>query len=585
MYSENYLEVILTSVGWDFYSKVTYFIWALNLHLVPLILIMLNNWRSTLSSQEMGTASVVEMRRNFFDVGIAMGVILLFWMPNAATTYKPAEYIEQIQNANVSQSENPEENAQKFTAAQQNMGVTADEIPIPPGWFVIINSTKAAVNQLKEWLDFSKQASAMFAVMGSMKVDDPKVQDELNRFISSCYLPAMARYQNRGDIPVGELSQKDIRFVGNSVFLTTPGLYKACTQQNINDGMCLGDPLTMPVEYAEQSGIETTFTNSSAQDQNGRDLTSTSTPSCYQWWTANNDDDHYKSVIYEHPGLRDATFDAVANDAMSMDDLGDKVDGLVWYASKNAADFLDWSQSNFGVGDSSTAKDLTIQMAMRNGTHELIADPDEPNPVGIEEKTKQAIVDGANWVSDIAVFFSAIKWATIFSTILRALEPGLMMIQAGLIFGSLMFMAFTLPISGFSAGSVIKHAMFILGALMLPLIWHVASMMQEGLIRILYPDAYNLLDLDINLKSMLFMIFLFMLYFILPTVFMRMMSLSGYETAQATSEAISGLSNPGRSGGSFVAGKATGLVGSQTSKAAKGVGGAYTGFVNKYNPK
>lgn len=148
-----------------------------------------------------------------------------------------------------------------------------------------------------------------------------------------------------------------------------------------------------------------------------------------------------------------------------------------------------------------------------------------------------------------------------------------MMIQAGLIFGSLMFMAFTLPISGFSAGSVIKHAMFILGALMLPLIWHVASMMQEGLIRILYPDAYNLLDLEISLKSMLFMIFLFLLYFILPAVFMNMMNISGYETAQATGEAIQGFrissqgSVSGATGALGVAGKKTG------------------GFIEKYNPK
>jgi purine-cytosine permease-like protein len=63
MYSENYMEIVLTGLGWDFYSKLVMFVYTLNLHLLPFGIVMLKNWWDTRRSQEAGQATLVEWRR------------------------------------------------------------------------------------------------------------------------------------------------------------------------------------------------------------------------------------------------------------------------------------------------------------------------------------------------------------------------------------------------------------------------------------------------------------------------------------------------------------------------------------------
>src|SRR5690554_2567287 len=93
MYSESLLELGLTTIGWDFYSKIITFIVALNLHLLPFVFMFIRNWWETSRSQDDGYATVTELKRTTSDFLVMGIIVLLFWLPNSKTTFNAQQYV------------------------------------------------------------------------------------------------------------------------------------------------------------------------------------------------------------------------------------------------------------------------------------------------------------------------------------------------------------------------------------------------------------------------------------------------------------------------------------------------------------
>jgi hypothetical protein len=544
VYSDNYLEIILTSIGWEFYGKIVYMIYSLNLHLLPIVFVMFQNWRNSVTSSSYRAGYQNEMNNNFFDVGIMMLVIMLFWLPNSATKFDAPVYIQNIQSV----SNDPGSSA-VFINAQNAMGVSSTAaINIPPGWYIMVNGTKAAINQLKEWMVFTPTATTMLTVFNNLKIEDDEVRAESDLFYSQCYIPALKRYQNATK-PVPNLPAEDANYIGNNVFINTPGLYKACTQSDIDNGTCLGDPLTMPFTSAKKYGIPTRFTDTSTTTSDGRALTFSSTPSCHQWWTGDFDQHYFGGTLPTHPSLKDKIFDQAAISGINTM----AKDPSITTPITGIPAFLTWVQSATGLGSSET-KDRSIRKMLSIDPPALTADPDDlyAEPEGIAGTIK----GGIQKVYDLGQGFLGGVGAAITSltlgVVLEVLKPALQMIQAGMIFAVLLYMAITLPIGGFSAETVIKHGMVILGILMLSFIWHVADLLNEGLIRILYPGATSLMDLEISTSGFVFQIWLFVLYMLLPSIFLFMMKTAGQEVAEATDSMMSSFKSAGKKGASKV---------------------------------
>lgn len=91
---------------------------------------------------------------------------------------------------------------------------------------------------------------------------------------------------------------------------------------------------------------------------------------------------------------------------------------------------------------------------------------------------------------------------------------------------------------------------------MLSLIWHVADLLNEGLIRVMYPNADTLLDLIVSegasTAAWVFGIFLFTLYFLLPSIFLLLMRNAGYQMADAAKDGIGDFKEAGQKGASGV---------------------------------
>ncbi|WP_130537691.1 conjugal transfer protein TraG N-terminal domain-containing protein [Thiomicrorhabdus indica] len=527
MFSDNYFEVILTAVAWSWYGKISYMIYSLNLHLLPLAIIMLKNWYETKSSMETGIASEVELRRNFFDLGSAMLVVLLFWMPSQYTKFDPAVHIQQISE----QSRSPE-NANVFTSAAQNMGVDSSAaVAVPPGWYALLYGMKGVMNQLKEWTGYLPNGTAMLNVYNNLDIKDAAIRSESDMFFSSCYIPALKRYQN-ANRPVPPIDPADLNYIGNDVFVNTPGFYQACTQAQTDDGSCFGPVLSMPLKFAEQAGIQTEFSimenGAPVIDRYGRPLRKLSTPSCKQWWNASYDNHYMGGSVpsNDFDGLRQKLYEQAAYSSMSLHSTS-AMNEMDWFKGQDYAAYLGWASDQLGLTDEETKDNLVKRMLQLDAPSYLINQNDD-TPVaadGIKGWAQKAY----DWTQELFGGFGAAYQSMVLGAMHEVLRPGLEMLQAGMLFGMILFSSISLPIALFSLEAVIKHGMMLLGILMLPLLWHLADVMNEGLVKVFYPNASILADMKVSGESFIFMIFLLGLYILLPIMFTRMMTAAGYD--------------------------------------------------------
>jgi len=522
MYSASYLEIMLTGTAWDFYGKFAQFIYALNLHFLSFIIVMLQNWRETRQSQEAGIASIVEWRRNYFDIYTMMFVVMFFWMPSQYTTFKAAQHVQEIQNKLAGHENSFAYKEFKSIAPKIS---EQGEIPMPPGWFVILYGTKASINQITEWINLAHTPTMtkLLTVFNSTKIEDEELRTETNEFFSACYQPTLARFQNETHEPIPKPEEEDnINYVGNNLFKSTPGYYKACTQSQANSGTCYGAAFKMPYQLANRYGIQTSFITATP-NANGQYVQYANAPTCYTWWTGQADTG-YSS--YQRKGLRDQLADYMASELVKDDTI------------RNA---WTWVSNNFLNGD----KDILVQKLLKTDPPSLTQDRERQYADG--GSNAQGFFD---WFQGIFASVGAALAGFTLSVVLETLRPGLALFQAGAIFTIIMMIAIILPIGGFKIETVVMLAIFLFTALILSLWWHIADVLNEGLISILYPHLEGEEDMDVGLNTFLYIMFLFFFYIGIPGYFGKMLGMIGIEAADMTGAEIKELRQAGSKGAS-----------------------------------
>lgn len=525
LYTDNYIEVALTATGWDIYTKLFSFIYTLNLHYIPFIWVMISNWKDTRKSQEAGQASIVEWRRNYIDIYSMMIVVILFWIPNKHTTFDASEYVKAIQleverNNIADSTESSSEANIAFRATDQ--AKQYGNIPIPPGLWFVTMSIKAFTNQMTEWIEsgYSPHMRSLLTAFTTMKIKDNNLKAEVNEFYSSCYMPALYRYQNETQQPIPLPDQNDdLNYIGNKLFLDTPGYYKSCSSSQKASGSCYGNPERMPYKTAEQYGVQTTFMLDEP-NANGETVQFATSPSCYIWWTGKRDIYGYSEFgDYEREGLKSR---------------------LANYEITEYEGIGNWVKSTFG---NSPDEDLLVKKLLKSDAPELISTEaiSTSSDKSFFQKAWDIFQGGfATIGAGISTFLLGI--------VLELMKPGLLMVQAGIIMTIIMLMAIVLPFGAFKPGVVAALIVYLIGAMLLSLWWAIAGWIDEGMISILFPDIEGAEDLDVSLNNFLYLLSVFFFYLGIPVYFGKMIAVAGHDAFEITRDEISGLTDAGKSG-------------------------------------
>lgn len=544
LYSDNYIEVALTATGWDIYTKFFLFIYTLNLHYIPFVWVMVSNWADTRKSQEAGLASIVEWRRNYIDIYSMMIVILLFWIPNPNTTFDASEYVNAIQikmekNQLESQEAQSESNI-VLNATQQTKQYGS--IPIPPGLWFVTMSTKAFTNQMTEWIESldTPHLKSLLTAFTTMKIKDSQLKAEVNDFYSSCYLPTLYRYQNETKQPLPEPDESDdLNYVGNKLFLNTPGYYLSCSSTQKSTGSCYGTAERMPYDTAEQYGLQTTFILDKP-NANGETVQFATSPSCYMWWTGNRDTNGYSMYgEYDRDGLEERLADHAAIQLASQKMLDDVGTGTL---SAGLSNIWQWANNTFGEQD---AEDVLVQRLLKSDQPNLLAKRDTPS------LQNQSIgQDMWDWFQGVFATAGAGAASFTLGIVLELLKPGLLMVQAGIIMTIIMLMAVILPFASFKPGALAALVVYLMGAMLLSLWWAIAGMIDEGLVSLLFPSLSlgDIKNPDEAINTFLFLMSVFFFYLGIPVYFGKMIAVAGFEAFEMTKGEMDGLSSAGSTG-------------------------------------
>lgn len=512
MYSESLLELGLTTIGWDFYGKIIMFIAALNFHLLPFVFMLVRNWWETSRSQDAGYATVTEVKRSTSDFLAMAIVVLLFWYPNPNTTFNAQEYVS-------------ESSSTTYQQLQANQGGVA----LPPGWWLLTFLTKSAVSQIIAWTDFEPRVQTMLHAMNTMKIEDTEVRYQVDAFMSSCYYPVLDRWQSETKQPIPQPATDGIsdspKYLGNNVFLNTPGYYKQCHQTEFDAGGCYGEARRMPVEVSQRHSIQSRHLSQSADDS----FYYTLTPSCYTWWTGN--EDHYydnSGIPSDYKPLRESLVLEAKNhfmdypDSLSNQITQEEEDQLIVQLLSNDSSSLSGHEKDWGDG---------LFDILKNGVMYVIG-----------------VIGGSimAWLLSIAI---------------ELLKPLLYMLQSLAIFATIMSMSMTLLFGGFRPEVVIKHSAFLMSIMLLPIFWHGADYINEHLLKILYPQYQSgvmAVVLNEGLVAVLYFIFLLVAYLVVPGYFIKLMGQAGAEAADVAGDAMKYSRDAGDKG---AAGASRGLRG------------------------
>lgn len=261
MKADSYLELALTLFAWDVSNKLATLLVGAGLIFIPIAWLYWKNWSEPARSQEAKAAAPVSLRRMEQDIGIALLVMLLAFLPAISVSSSDITYTQPTSGKEVNSN-----------AVTVNAGQSALSVRVPVLWWIVIQFSSgftsvftAAINSF----DSPKHFRALAMALDYTQISDPALKQELMQFDKHCYEPALhAREQNR--LTRGQVATRDWR--GADEWFAGPDYYNRLLPQ----------PPLIP------SGWENQYSH---PDNPG--------PPCADWWNAPGN------------GLRDKLYDEI----------------------------------------------------------------------------------------------------------------------------------------------------------------------------------------------------------------------------------------------------------------------------------
>jgi len=501
---DNIVRIVLEGIGWDVYSKIVMLIMGLNIHYLPFVVTMLINWWDTRRSQEAGMATLVEWRRNYTDIYSMMIVVVLFFVPNSNTQMGSHEI------AGVSMA----------TALDSNFEFSTQPYSVPPGWWAVFKLSNAVIAQMKDWIGAGENYRHIMETFTTSKIENDPLKVEVSNFYNSCYVPVFSRWRHERQQPyptpqVGD----DLTYIGNQLFQDAPGYYQSCKASDRSaGGVCYGSNEKMPIEVAERLGVQTNFQTDPNPEKRIPAISFTDTPSCYTWWTGNSDRSY-------------------------SGDLGNNFTPLKERLITYAKELLESGNADqYGV-ESSTVSDenaeLLVKRMLKNDppTTQVTIDS---SPSSQGEESLWSIAKGG--IVDFIGSIGAIILALIFEVTISILVPLIYMVHALAIFAFITVTPLILLFTRFSIGVVANLIVLLFGILFLSFIWHLADILYNHLLAILYggeDSTFSDLSLKETKMQLIFFIFTFFVYLYLPAYVVRFASSAGMKWEDVTNDAMS----------------------------------------------
>jgi hypothetical protein len=501
---DSYLELFTSLFGWTFYGILWDVLVNTGIVFLPLLGILIDNWREPAQGGEVGHASGLSLRRMEIELFIALLVVVLAGQPaaltplNAATlSYSPPPTLLDASPATAT-----------VAAPQSTYGTTgftgsAATVNVPIWWYGVIALSSGLNHAIVEGIPTVADMRTFEQQAHLATIADPRLRQEVNDFYSQCYIPARSKYQAERPSAAAvnglltTYGADDPDWMGSHVYRNTVGYYDTLRPTNQVTGWAY-------------NAVRDTEYDAAAPPVWGK-------PYCKQWW-------------------EDAAIGLRENLINEADATSAGFSGLVVAIAPTLA--------------SEQQNDAVAKTALTNAPPSWSS-----NELAINNASGSGLANAAGSIVKGGLSAGGVITASaLFSVTMTAVLQALPMVQAIMLLGIYALMPMVVVLSRYSLSMMVVGGMAIFTVKFWSVLWHLAMWVDQNLILSMYPDVNTFLQIFANpgehdVKRMLLNMITTSLYLGLPLLWSGMMAWAGISVGRSIESAVSPLRSPAQEAG------------------------------------
>jgi hypothetical protein len=390
-------------------------------------------------------------------------------------------------------------------------GSLFSSVKVPPWWWAVLNVSQAINDGFKVKIPCKASLTDIRYNIHASRITDPNLRQELAEFISSCYIPSVARFssENQGAYTADMVADNDIGWIGSSFLLSQPGYYDHFRSRRPVEGF--------PYEASgrEQGeatpGYETTY---------GR-------PTCSEWYSDSTN------------GLRTHLIGSIEIDVLTDIDLG-----------------IALLRSGF---DSTQRQDVIIRS--------LIDVSSTPIRPGGQEGADVIEMLGGNQVNQQGTFGSNVNHVVatagtavadaIFYPTMYLVRQALPLVHAFILFGLVFLIPFLLILSQYDIEKTLAYSALLMSIKFWPSLWELGKFFESTLYDAM-TQSHHWSGIGLATGSTIDNVLNYVMgawYIIAPVLLTTVMTVSGFAAGRSLESAsqagVQDSRNAGKQGGSM----------------------------------
>lgn len=435
---QSYLELFTTMYGWGFAAIFKDILVGTGLVYLPFIFLILGTWIEAHKQASTDGADAGWMIRVMeVELGIAIFVLAMCF------TTVPGLNISQV-SLNHTPDATSVSTATTATSAAAGSYTSAfasapTSVEIPAWWYFVMGVSSGVVEAAKAGIGNDMAGFRQMEEMARIaSINDPKLRAGVQRFTAECFTAARSKYYLNtdpvtaaGTAALGTFGPSDVEWIGSHFFQTEPGYYDTLSATRGVEGFAIN-----PTTDADVAGT-------AVPPDFGR-------PACNTWWT------QLKSDILA---------------------------GFVTSGGAFASSITSALTSIYPGSDPTTIEDSVIRLAINKQRPTLV---DNTAIIGEDRGALDRFIQAPFDIMGIA---GAAGKAVEARATLYPLVQFVSMAQPLILMTIYMFLPLIVVIGRYSLQVMFLGGLAIFTIKMWPLMWFIARVMDDHLLKAMYPDA------------------------------------------------------------------------------------------------
>lgn len=271
---QSYLELFTTMYGWGFASIFRDILVGTGLIYLPFIFLILGTWIEAHRQASVEGADAGWMIRTMeVELGIALFVLAMCF-----TTVAPLN----LSQVSLNYTDDPTSVTPSTTVTSATAGSYTSAfsgapatVEIPPWWYFVMGVSSGVVEAAKAGIGNDMAGFRQMEEWArSASINEPKLRANVQRFNAECFMPARSKYYSATTSPsaagaaaLSTHGSTDVEWIGSHFFLAEPGYYDTLAATSGVEG------------FALSTSADADVLGTTVQPDNGR-------PFCSDWWAS-----------------------------------------------------------------------------------------------------------------------------------------------------------------------------------------------------------------------------------------------------------------------------------------------------------